>query len=125
MIDCSRADVTCPSEVWPRELQLAPRAPDEPARPLRPGAQTVEVQGAQVVRWINGQGTGACALKAGSIITAEVMSVASAEALRPSAVALTSGYINAVLAADCIASPSGLPKGAEVTLTTGFSAVKR
>ena len=112
-IDCSREDVTCPSEVWPRELKL-----DDESRGL-------DVQGVQLVRWLHGRGKERCKLRPGSIITAEIMSVATAHAIRPEAVALTGGRISTVLSGDCIAPLGGLADGAEVTLTTGFSAAKR
>lgn len=125
LIDCSRVDVTCPSEVWPRELTLEPRGADDHLGPVTHGAEQVDVQGAQLTRRIHGRGDGSCALRPGSIVTAEVMSIASAKAVRPEAVALTSGWISTVLGQDCIAASGGLPVGAEVTLATGFSAVKR
>jgi hypothetical protein len=112
-VDCTRADLVCPSEVWPRELRL--------------GAYAGELQqdGDQLVRWLKGLGAGACAVKTGSIITAEVMRITSTHAVRPEAVALTSGRITTVVAPDCIGPDTGLPPGAEVVLTTGFSAARR
>ena len=112
-IDCSRDDVTCPAEVWPRELRL------------RADEKELDLDGVQLVRWLNGTGRGACKLRPGSIITAEVTSAASVHAVRPEAVALTSGRVSTVLDDACIAPHGGLAKGAQVTLTTGFSAAKR
>ena len=112
-IDCGRSDLICPTEVWPRELRL--------------GDYTGELQqdGDQLVRWLKGLGEGPCAIQTGSIITAEVMSTTSADAVRPEAVALTSGRITTVVTPDCVSPDTGLPPDAEIALTTGFSAAKR
>ena len=113
VVDCERAELVCPSEVWPRELRL--------------GEYTGELQqdGDQLVRWLKDLGGGPCVIKTGSIITAEVMSTTSADAVRPEAVALTSGRITTVLSPGCVSAETGLPPDAEIVMTTGFSAAKR
>lgn len=112
-IDCARAELVCPAEVWPRELQLGEYS------------EELQQEGDQLVRWLKGLGEGRCTIRTGSIITAEVMSTTSAHAVRPEAVALTSGRITVVVAPDCVAGDTGLPPDAEIVLTTGFSAAKR
>ncbi|MET0343263.1 MAG: hypothetical protein ABW252_19800 [Polyangiales bacterium] len=113
-IDCARPELVCPAEVWPRELRLAGEAGD-----------ALQQDGDQVVRWLSGLGSGRCAIKQGSILTAEVMSINGAHAVQPEAVALTSGRVRTVMAPDCTAALGTLPPDAEVVLTTGFSAAKR
>ncbi len=112
-VDCSRPELVCPSEVWPRELHLG-EAPDD-----------LRQDGDQVQRFLKNLGTGRCAIRQGSILTAEVMSINSAHAVQPEAVALTGGRIRTVLSPDCTAALGGLPPDAEVTLSAGFSAAKR
>ena len=112
-VDCARSDLTCPAEVWPRELHLA--------KP--PGK--LDSDGAQLAQPVVGLGTGRCGTLAGSIITGEVMSLAIARAVRPEAVALTAGRIRVVLPGDCFGPSAGLPADAQVALSTGYTAAKR
>lgn len=111
-VDCSRPELVCPSEIWPRELRLT-------------DPHGFEQDGDQVKRWLSGLGSGRCAIKQGSILTAEVMSINGAHAVQPEAVALTSGRIRTVISPDCTAALGELPPDAEVVLATGFSATKR
>ena len=112
-VDCMRPDLVCPSEVWPRELHLA--------KP--PGK--LDSDGAQLAQPVVGLGAGRCTTLVGSIITGEVMSLATARAIRPEAVALTAGRIGVVLPGACFGSGAGLPPDAHVVLSTGYTAAKR
>jgi hypothetical protein len=112
-VDCTRNELVCPSEVWPRELSL--KSP--------PGK--LDHDGEQLVQPLEGRGNGRCSARPGSLITGEVMNVASAHAVRAEAVALSSGRVRMVLDAACFAPRSGLPAGAQVVLSTGFTAAKR
>lgn len=112
-VDCTRPELVCPSEVWPRELSL-----------LKPPGK-VDSEGVQLAQPVVGAGFGRCASKPGSHVTGEVMSIASAHSIRPEAVALTAGRVSVVLDASCFAPHAGLPSGTLVTLSTGYTAAKR
>ncbi|MEY4511672.1 MAG: hypothetical protein RLZZ450_3794 [Pseudomonadota bacterium] len=112
-IDCTRPELVCPSEVWPRELTLK-KAPGK-----------VDREGVQLAQPMAGAGFGRCTSKPGSNVTGEVMSVATAHSIRPEAVALTAGRISVVLDASCFAPHAGLPAGTLVTLAAGYTATKR
>jgi hypothetical protein len=112
-IDCTRADLVCPLEVWPHELELG----QAPGR--------LDEEGLQLERAIAGEGRGRCATQPGSRIVGEVVSVAKPSSVRQEAVALTSGRIIAVYDAGCFAPQAGLPSGAQIVLSTGFTAAKR
>ncbi|HEX5655706.1 MAG TPA: hypothetical protein VFX59_00860 [Polyangiales bacterium] len=112
-IDCTRPELICPSEVWPRELALA-QAPGQ-----------VDDEGLQLHRAIAGEGRGRCQTLPGSAIAGEVASVAKPDSVRQEAVALTNGRVFALYDATCFAPFAGLPAGAQVALSTGFTAAKR
>lgn len=112
-IDCTRPDVVCPSEVWPRELTLA----QAPGR--------IDDEGLQLSSVITGAGNGRCVSQPGSTIASEIVTVTHPEATRHEAVALTNGRIVTVFDATCFAPLAGLPAGAQVVLSTGFTAAKR
>jgi hypothetical protein len=112
-LDCTRPELVCPSEVWPRELSLK--------KP--PGK--VDREGVQLVQPLVGAGFGRCTSKPGSQVTGEVMSIAGAHSIRPEAVALTAGRVSVVLDASCLAPHAGLPAGTLVVLSTGYTAAKR
>lgn len=112
-VDCTRPELVCPSEVWPRELSL--RKP--------PGK--VDREGLQLAQPIEGAGFGRCTSKPGSHVSGEVMSIASAHSIRPEAVALTAGRVSVVVDASCFAPHAGLPAGTLVTLSAGYTAAKR
>jgi hypothetical protein len=112
-VDCTRPELVCPSEVWPRELSL--KAP--------PGK--LDREGVQLMQPVLGAGSGRCASKPGSLVTGEIMSVASAHSIRAEAVALTAGRVSVVVDAACFAPHAGMAAGTLVTLTSGFTAAKR
>jgi len=112
-VDCTRPELVCPSEVWPRELSLQ--------KP--PGK--LDGDGLQLRQPALGAGFGRCVSQAGSFVTGEIMSVATAHSIRPEAVALTGGRVSVVIDAACFAPHAGLPAGTQVTLSTGFTAAKR
>lgn len=112
-VDCTRPELVCPGEVWPRELVLT----QAPGR--------VDDEGLQLTRAIAGEGRGRCASLAGSSIMAELATVTATDAVRQEAVALTSGHVLMLYDAGCFAPFAGLPEGAQVVLTTGFTAAKR
>lgn len=112
-VDCARPELVCPAEVWPRELHLA--------KP--PGK--LDQDGTQLAQPIQGLGAGPCAMLAGSIITGEVMSLATARAVRQEAVAVTAGRIGVVVPGACLGARAGLPADALVILSTGYTAAKR
>lgn len=112
-VDCTRPELVCPSEVWPRELQME-RAPGK-----------LDGERAQLEQALVGAGRGRCAAKAGSVITGEIMTVATSHAVHTEAVALTAGRVVLVVDSACFAPHAGLPSGVDVTLSTGFTAAKR
>jgi hypothetical protein len=112
-VDCTRPDVVCPTEVWPRELVLT-QAPGQ-----------VDDEGLQLRRVIAGEGRGRCTTLSGSTIAGEVASIGKPDSIRQEAVALTNGRVVAVYDAACFAPFAGLPAGAQVALSTGFTAAKR
>lgn len=112
-LDCARSELVCPYEVWPRELTLQ----------SVPGK--LQLDGVQFQRALDGLGKGKCVLKPGSMITAELVSIANASAVRPEAVALTAGQIHVRLDGSCFGAEGALPAGAEVELSSGFTAAKR
>ena len=113
-IDCSSADLVCPTEVFPSELTLGPAAV--------PGS--LDEDGVQLAKPLAGVGRGQCTALPGSFATAEVLSKPTSGP-GPEAVALTSGRANVLVRADCFAPETGLPKGSQVILSTGFTAAKR
>lgn len=112
-VDCSRPELVCPSEVWPRELGMA----------HSPGK--LDGDGVQLSESLVGAGQGRCLALDGSAIHAEVMAIATAKSIRTEAVALTAGQVSVVVDAACFAPHAGLPAGAQVLLRTGFTAAKR
>lgn len=112
-IDCSRPELVCPAEVWPRELTLS-RAPGR-----------LDDDGMQLSEVLRGKGNGRCLTRPGSIVTGEVVTTSSPSDVRPQAVALTSGRVRIVVDAACVAPHAGLPSGTELALSTGFTAAKR
>ena len=112
-IDCTRPELVCPSEAWPRELALK-QAPGQ-----------LDDDGVQLARPLAGVGGGRCRARPGSILTGEVMSTHGAEAVRSQAVALTSGRVTTIVDANCLAPHAGLPEGTQVALSSGFTAAKR
>ena len=112
-IDCSRPELVCPAEVWPRELTLS----GPPGRLDDDGMQLSEV--------LRGKGSGRCMTRPGSIVTGEVVTTSSPSDVRTQAVAVTSGRMRIVVDASCIAPHAGLPSGTELALSTGFTAAKR
>jgi hypothetical protein len=112
-VDCTRPDVVCPTEVWPRELALT-QAPGQ-----------VDDEGLQLRHAIAGEGRGRCKTLTGSTIAGEVASVGKPDSVRQEAVALTNGRVLAIYDAACFAPFAGLPAGAQVALSTGFTAAKR
>jgi hypothetical protein len=112
-VDCTRPELVCPAEVWKRELTLT-QAPGH-----------VDDEGLQLAHVIEHQGRGRCESQAGSTIVAEVSLVTKPDSVRQEAVALTNGRITTVHDASCFAPFAGLPSGAQVVLSTGFTAAKR
>jgi hypothetical protein len=112
-VDCTRPELVCPAEVWPRELQL------------EQALGHVDADGLQLARAIAGQGRGRCVTQPGSSITGEVATLAKPDSVRLEALAVTNGRITTVHDASCFAPFSGLPAGAQVVLRTGFTAAKR
>ncbi len=112
-VDCTRPELVCPSEVWPRELDLK----QAPGR--------LDDEGLQLSRAIAGEGTGRCKSLPGSVLLGEVASVTKPDSVRLEAVALTSGHVITVYDATCFAPFAGLPAGTQVVLSTGFTAAKR
>jgi hypothetical protein len=112
-VDCTRPDLVCPAEVWPRELVLT-QAPGQ-----------VDDEGLQLRHAIAGEGRGRCKTLSGSTIAGEVASVGKPDSIRQEAVALTNGRVFAVYDASCFAPFAGLPAGTQVELSTGFTAAKR
>jgi len=112
-IDCSRPELVCPTEIWPRELTL-----DQP-----PGR--LDDDGAQLSDVLRGKGGGRCVTRPGSVVTGEVVTSSGASDVRPQAVALTSGRMRVVVDVACIAPHAGFPSGTELALSTGFTAAKR
>jgi hypothetical protein len=112
-LDCTRPELVCPAEVWPRELVLS-GAPGK-----------LDSEGVQLAQPLAGAGQGRCAALGGSLITGELMTVAVANAIRPDAVALTSGRIRVVLDGACFGPEAALPAGTRVVLTAGYTAAKR
>ena len=113
-VDCTRPELVCPSEVWPRELSL-----QQATRQARSRGRAAACSPSL------GAGFGRCVSQPGSFVTGEIMSVATAHSIRPEAVALTAGRVSVVVDAACFAPHAGLPAGTQVTLTTGFTAAKR
>ncbi|HEY6880684.1 MAG TPA: hypothetical protein VI299_21825 [Polyangiales bacterium] len=111
-VDCTRPELVCPAEVWPRELTLAQD-------------QEHIDDGRQLAQPIHGMGIGRCASQAGSVISSEIVTVAKPDSVRHEAVALTNGRIVTVHDANCFAPLAGLPAGSQVVLATGFTAAKR
>lgn len=112
-VDCTRPELICPAEVWPRELTLT-QAPGH-----------TDDEGVQLAHVIAGTGVGRCASQAGSVITSEIVTLTTPDSVRHEAVALTNGRITTVHDANCFAPLAGLPAGSQVALTTGFTAAKR
>lgn len=112
-VNCAADDVLCPSEVWPRELQLS----------AVPGV--LDPQGTQLMRPLGSTTQGACAPKAGSVLTGEVLTTMGAQAARAEALALTSGRIHLRFNAACFATRGTLSPDAEVVLSVGYTAAKR
>jgi hypothetical protein len=112
-VDCTRPELVCPSEVWPRELVLG-QAPGK-----------LDRDGLQLSLPIAGAGQGRCRALEASAMQSEVMAVATSHSVRTEAVALTAGQVVVVVDAACFAPHAGLPAGAHVVLKTGFTAAKR
>lgn len=110
-IDCARPDLICPSEVWSRELSLK-HAPGD-------------LDGAQLAEALAGRGEGRCRALAGSFLSGEVLTTTGVHSARSEAVAITSGRAQVRLDARCLGAALGLAEGAQVVLTTGFTAAKR
>jgi hypothetical protein len=111
-VDCTRPELVCPAEVWPRELALE----------TTPGE--LDGDGVQLTRMLTGEGSGPCAARPGSVLTGEVLATTSESAVSPEAVAVTAGRIRVRVPAACVAS-GALPPGAEAVLSTGYTAAKR
>lgn len=110
---CASTELVCPSEVLPRELVL-----EKPLGRLDPDA-------VQLVKSLTGIGEGDCAARAGSFLTGEVLRTEGAGDRGPEAVALTSGRVTIVVDARCAAPERSLPSGAQLFLSSGFTAAKR
>lgn len=111
-VDCARPELVCPAEVWPRELALK----------STPGQ--LDSEGVQLAQSLIGKGQGSCSARAGSLLTAEVVTVGTTHVIHPDAVALTSGRARIVVDAACFPT-AGLPATAKVVLSAGFTAAKR
>lgn len=112
-IACERRELKCPSEIWPRELSLQ-AVPGELAQ-----------DGTQFKRSLSDQGSHPCSPRAGSFMTAEVLSSAHARAVRTEALALTSGRLELHLEPACVLRGGSASEVVEVVLAAGFTAAKR
>jgi hypothetical protein len=112
-IDCARAELICPNEVWPRELELTNRIGD------------LDDDGTRITMSLVGEGLGVCTLSRGSQALADVESTGSARTGNWQATALSRGRISTTFDAACVGLGGAAQPDVQVTLSTGFSAVRR
>lgn len=111
-IACERAEVLCPTELWPRHLTLSNRIG--------------QVDGQRFSIWLQGEGEGACRLGPSSLVSAELETLGE-PGTRYEATMLTSGKIVTELSAACLRATgaAAIPEAARVRVSAGFSGVRR
>jgi hypothetical protein len=112
-IDCTRPELICPGELLAHELHLDNRTGD------------ISDDGDEFALSFAREGDGPCKLLPGSAATARIETRGSSKNGTWIATALTRGNTTTVLPARCFGEGSGLPDGAEVSLSSGFTAARR